>query len=68
MATKNIKTQLRYKITSKFEINKYDFNFCGNQSETMRLSIFILQYYIKKQNKSNINKYTKQFANTKPIY
>ena len=34
----------------------------------MRLSIFNLQFQVKNQNKSNVNKYAEQSTNTKAIY
>ena len=73
MTTKNSKTQLGYKITSKFEINKQiKFKFQGNQRKTIRLSIFNQLFQLKKQNKSSVNetiyKYTKQCTSTKAIY
>ena len=43
MATKNSKTQLIYKIVSKFEIDNSNFNFQGNLEKTMRLSIYNLR-------------------------
>ena len=68
MATRNSKTKLRQKITSEIEINKQNFDFQGNQRKVMTKSIFSLQFLLKKQNKSNLNKYTTQCTNTKAIY
>ena len=61
MTTKKSKTTLRQKTTSKTEINKYNFNFQGNQKKTMRQSIFHLRFQLKKQNNSSVNKYTEQY-------
>ena len=64
MARKNSNTQLRYKITQKLEIKKLiKLNFQGNQRKATRLSIFNLRFQLKKQNKSNVNKYSKQCTN-----
>ena len=59
MTRKNSNTQLRYNFIENF-------NFYGKQIQTTRLSISNRQFQLKKkQNESQVNKYSKKRTNKK---